>query len=88
MAISKAIPTGNTRPSWMDSLWYFHPGDLPGGKQSATGTTGWDTLHHTVFGNAGAPRQWRGMGWFGLWIRADTLLLNRKLFLSIFLSAF
>ncbi|MDP9078673.1 MAG: ATP-binding protein [Bacteroidota bacterium] len=65
-----------------DSLWFFHPGELPGGKR-ATNTAGWDTLHRTSFGKTNAPLRWRGMGWFGLWIRADTGLVNRKLYLSI-----
>ncbi|WP_158642867.1 ATP-binding protein [Mucilaginibacter ginsenosidivorax] len=66
-----------------DSLWFFHPGELPGQNQSITSTAGWDTLHNTIFGKTNAPRQWRGMGWFGLWVRADTALVNKKLFISI-----
>jgi signal transduction histidine kinase/CheY-like chemotaxis protein/AraC-like DNA-binding protein len=66
-----------------DSVWFFHPGELPGGKQAAITTTGWDTLHHTIFGKTNAPRRWRGMGWFGLWVKVDTGLVNRKLFISI-----
>lgn len=66
-----------------DSVWFFHPGDLPGNKQPVTSTAGWDTLHHTIFGKTDAPRRWRGMGWFGLWVRADTVLVNTKLFIAI-----
>ncbi|MEZ2337629.1 ATP-binding protein [Mucilaginibacter sp. RCC_168] len=66
-----------------DSVWFFHPGDLPGDRLAVTTTTGWDTLHHTVFGKTDAPPQWAGMGWFGLWVKADTGLVNRKLFISI-----
>jgi signal transduction histidine kinase/CheY-like chemotaxis protein len=66
-----------------DSLWFFHPGELPAGKQPATTTAGWDTLHHTIFGKANAPRRWTGMGWFGLWIKPDTGLVNKKLFIRI-----
>jgi signal transduction histidine kinase/CheY-like chemotaxis protein/AraC-like DNA-binding protein len=66
-----------------DSVWFFQPGELPGGGQAAITTAGWDTLHHTVFGEMNAPRKWRGMGWFGLWLKADTGLLNRKLFVAI-----
>lgn len=66
-----------------DSLWFFHPGDLPGDKQVVATTMGWDTVNHTVFGKTNAPRRWSGMGWFGLWIRTDTGLVNRKLFISI-----
>jgi signal transduction histidine kinase/CheY-like chemotaxis protein len=66
-----------------DSVWFFHPGELPGGKQTTITTAGWDTLHHTIFGKTNAPRRWRGMGWFGLWVKADTGLVNRKLFISI-----
>ncbi|MDR3697866.1 ATP-binding protein [Mucilaginibacter sp.] len=68
---------------FLDSLWYFHPGEFPGDKLAATNTVGWDTLHNTVFGKSNAPRRWLGMGWFGLWIRADTGLVNRKLSLRI-----
>lgn len=66
-----------------DSLWYFHAGELPRGTLSAINTKGWDTLHHTVFGKINVPRQWQGMGWFGLWIKADTILVNKKLFIGI-----
>lgn len=66
-----------------DSLWFFHPGDLSWDRQPVTTTAGWYTLHQTVFGKTNAPRQWRGMGWFGLWVRADTGLVNRKLFIRI-----
>src|SRR4051812_26718378 len=64
-----------------DSLWYFQPGELRGGNRSAITTSGWDTLHHTVFGSRHAPKGWRGMGWFGLWLSADTGLVNKKLFI-------
>ncbi|MDN3581534.1 ATP-binding protein [Mucilaginibacter flavus] len=66
-----------------DSVWYFHPGELPGGRAAVTTTARWDTLRHTIFGQLNAPRKWSGMGWFGLWIKADTGLLNRKLFIAI-----
>ena len=65
-----------------DSLWFFHPGELPGDK-SATTTVGWNPLHHTIFGKTNAPRQWQGMGWFGIWVRADTGLVSHKLALRI-----
>ena len=42
-----------------DSVWFFHPGELPVSKRPATTTAGWDTLRHT----AKAPRQWGG--WAG-----------------------
>jgi signal transduction histidine kinase len=66
-----------------DSVWYFHPGELRGGNRSAITTAGWDIVQHTVFGKGNAPKRWRGLGWFGLWVRADTGLVNRKLFISI-----
>jgi len=66
-----------------DSVWFFHPGELPVSKRPATSTAGWDTLRHTNLSKANAPRQWRGMGWFGLWVRADTGLVNKKLFIAI-----
>ncbi|QEM08926.1 response regulator [Mucilaginibacter rubeus] len=66
-----------------DSLWYFHAGDLTRAQQSEASTTGWDTLHYTAFGKENAPRGWRGVGWFGSWIRVDTDLVNKKLSLRI-----
>lgn len=66
-----------------DSVWYFHPGELEAGNRSAITTAGWDTVQHTVFGRDNAPKRWRGLGWFGLWVRADTGLVNRKLFISL-----
>jgi signal transduction histidine kinase/DNA-binding response OmpR family regulator len=66
-----------------DSLWFFHSGDFAADKQAVTTTAGWDTLRNTVFGKTNAPRHWRGMGWFGIWVRADTGLVNRKLFIGI-----
>ncbi|PWK79184.1 signal transduction histidine kinase [Mucilaginibacter oryzae] len=66
-----------------DSVWYYHPGELPGGNKPAINTSGWDTLRHTIFGKINAPRRWQGIGWFGLWVRADTGLVNKKLFISI-----
>ncbi|MCS3734237.1 ATP-binding protein [Mucilaginibacter dorajii] len=68
---------------FLDSLWYFHPGEMPGGKLAVTNTTGWGTIHNTVFGKADAPRGWQGMGWFGVWVRVDTALVNRKLSVRI-----
>ena len=68
---------------FVDSLWFFHAGELPGDSRSATTTAGWDTLHSPSFGKTNAPRHWSGMGWFGLWIKVDTGLVNRKLFMSI-----
>ncbi|MDR6944109.1 signal transduction histidine kinase/DNA-binding response OmpR family regulator [Mucilaginibacter pocheonensis] len=66
-----------------DSLWFFHPGDFAAGKQAVITTAGWDTLRNTTFGKTNAPRHWWGMGWFGIWVKADTGLVNRKLFISI-----
>ncbi len=65
-----------------DSLWHFLPGELPKNKSLFT-TTGWDTMHHTIFGKTNAPSRWKGMGWFGLWVRVDTSLVNKKLFICI-----
>ncbi|SDF71805.1 Signal transduction histidine kinase [Mucilaginibacter pineti] len=66
-----------------DSVWFYHPGELPTGKQHMTTTLGWDTLHHTIFGKANTPRRWTGMAWFGIWIKADTGLVNKKFFIRI-----
>ena len=65
-----------------DFTWYFHPGDLSAGEKPTT-TSGWDILHHTPFGKSNAPKHWQGMGWFGVWIKADTDLVSKKLFISI-----
>lgn len=61
-----------------NALWYFHPGELTSKHQPLT-TLGWDTLHNTSFGSTDLPRGWRGQGWFGLWVKADSGLLNKKL---------
>lgn len=66
-----------------DSLWYFHAGELSAHQQNAASTTGWDTLHYTAFGKQNAPHGWRGVGWFGSWIRVDSDLVNKKLSLRI-----
>jgi signal transduction histidine kinase len=66
-----------------DSLWFFHPGDLPGGQQPVITTKNWDTLHSTIFGKNNPPSSWKGMGWFGLWVRADPGLVNKKLCISL-----
>lgn len=62
-----------------DSLWHFHAGELPKAQQNRVSTTGWDTLSYTAFGKQNAPRGWRGVGWFGSWIRVDTNLVSKKL---------
>ena len=68
---------------FLDSLWYFHAGELPGDKMGATTTAGWQTLHNTVFGKTNTPPGWHGMGWFGLWVKVDTELVNKKLSVRI-----
>ena len=65
--------------SLRESLWFFHAGELPKGKQPVVNTSGWDTLHHTAFGKQNPPPGWRGIGWFGVWVKVDTDLVGKKM---------
>ena len=66
-----------------DSTWYFHTNDLLKQGIATANTSGWDLIRHTNFGKAEAPQQWSGIGWFGIWVRADSTLLGKKLALRI-----
>ncbi|MBS1531373.1 MAG: response regulator [Bacteroidetes bacterium] len=66
-----------------DSLWSFHPGDFNNPQQAATDVSGWRTFRGTSFDVANPPAGWHGLGWFGLWIKVDTGLVNRKLAIRI-----
>lgn len=66
----------NVELSFVFADWYFHPGDLP---RPAVTTQGWDTLKCTAFGDRNFPKGWTGMGWFGLWVRADAKAINQKM---------
>jgi signal transduction histidine kinase/DNA-binding response OmpR family regulator len=70
---------------FVDSLWSFHPGDFSVAQKSVTDISGWHTFRGTDFGRVTPPppSQWNGLGWFGLWVRVDTGLVNRKLALRI-----
>src|ERR1700741_1438446 len=61
-----------------DSLWSFHPGELSDSKKQVTDVSGWLTFRGTSFGEANPIPGWHGMGWFGLWVKVDTGLVNRK----------
>jgi signal transduction histidine kinase/DNA-binding response OmpR family regulator len=63
----------------IDSVWYFHPDDGMASRQPVLSTLGWDTLRHTGFGKSEVPKGWRGVGWFGLWVKAGAGLVNKKL---------
>ncbi|MBS1526222.1 MAG: response regulator [Bacteroidetes bacterium] len=66
-----------------DSLWYFHPGEFSGPQKPVTGVAGWRAFRGTSFGKANPIPGWSGLGWFGLWVKVDTGLVNRKLALRI-----
>ncbi|GAA4320293.1 hypothetical protein GCM10023149_19500 [Mucilaginibacter gynuensis] len=67
----------------IDSLWYFHAGELPKDSRSLLSTTGWDTIRNTSFSKLKSPPGWQGIGWFALWVKVDTNLVNKKLALRI-----
>jgi len=60
--------------------WYFHPIDL---NQPVTNTQGWQLLTTSDFGKKSAPPGWNGIGWFGLWLKADKKAVHKKLGLRI-----
>ncbi|HVZ98154.1 MAG TPA: ATP-binding protein [Chitinophagaceae bacterium] len=70
----------NIELSFIYADWYFHSGDL---QQPVVSTQGWDTLQNTSFGKSDHPRNWKGMGWFGLWVKVDEKAVNKKLCLRI-----
>jgi signal transduction histidine kinase len=37
---------------FLDSVWYFHPGEMPGGKHAIINTAGWDTDYLPMFAAA------------------------------------
>jgi signal transduction histidine kinase len=63
----------------IDSMWYFHPDEGISSRQPVVSTLGWDTLRHTGFGKLDGPKGWRGVGWFGFWVKANESLVNKKL---------
>ena len=65
--------------SLIDSLWYFHSGELPKESQPLLNTTGWNAIQNTSFSKINQPPGWHGVGWFATWIKVDTNLVNRKL---------
>lgn len=64
---------------WVNN-WYFYAGDL---QEPVTDTKGWYPLPTTDFGKKNAPPGWNGIGWFGLWLKADKKLVFKKLDLRI-----
>lgn len=68
---------------FVDSVWSFHSGEFSDTKKPVTDIAGWYTFRRTDFGEARLPPQWHGIGWFGLWVRVDSSLVNHKLALRI-----
>lgn len=66
-----------------DSMWYFHPGEFSDPEKRVTDVRGWRAFRGTSFGEANILPGWHGLGWFGLWVKVDTGLINRKLALRI-----
>ncbi|MFT4205060.1 MAG: response regulator [Chitinophagaceae bacterium] len=71
----------NMELSFVISDWYFHTGDLP---QPVVSTQGWDTLSRTDFAKDKAPYGWKGLGWFGVWLKVDEKAVNKKIDLRIY----
>jgi signal transduction histidine kinase/DNA-binding response OmpR family regulator len=67
--------------SFLDSLWFYHAGEMS--KQPGISMAGWTPLHHTAFGKVNPPAGWLGTGWFGMWVKVDTALVNKKIALRI-----
>lgn len=68
--------------SLRDNLWLFHPEPVTDSQPSLR-SPGWQALHFTGFGKDALPANWHGIGWFALWLKADTDVINRKLALRI-----
>ncbi|HVW15384.1 MAG TPA: ATP-binding protein [Mucilaginibacter sp.] len=66
-----------------DSLWSFHPGEFSGPKKPVTDVSGGRTFRGTSFGEDNPIPGWYGVGWFGIWVKVDTALVNRKLAVRI-----
>ncbi|RYY56546.1 MAG: hypothetical protein EOO09_06290, partial [Chitinophagaceae bacterium] len=60
----------------IDSVWYFHKEE---GNFPLTDTKGWDSLRNTSAIQFDSPRGWNGIGWFGMWVKADTSLIGKKM---------
>lgn len=69
--------------SLRDSLWLFHSELVVVNRQPDMRAPGWSSLHITSFGKDALPAGWNGIGWFAIWIKADSSVINRKLGLRI-----
>lgn len=67
---------------FVDSVWYFHSGDLKG-HSTDTAVSTWTKFRNTSFGKSDPPPGWNGLGWFAVWVRADRGLVNQELALRI-----
>ncbi|GAA4312805.1 hypothetical protein GCM10023149_08310 [Mucilaginibacter gynuensis] len=69
--------------SLRDSTWYFLPQSKALNQPYLGNTEGWTTFNYTTFGNVNAPKNWRGEGWFSVWLQTDKTLAGKKLSLRI-----
>jgi signal transduction histidine kinase/DNA-binding response OmpR family regulator len=58
--------------------WRFHPGDDPNWAKPDVKDEGWP-LVKTEFTEKSPLPGWQGMGWFRLWVRVDTTLVDQLL---------
>lgn len=68
--------------SLRDSLWVFHQ-DAGNNVTPDIHTNGWQAIRYTGFGTDALPKGWDGIGWFAIYVKVDTGLINRKLSLRI-----
>ncbi|MBD0254253.1 MAG: response regulator [Cytophagales bacterium] len=67
----------------LDSLgWRFQPGDQPAWAQPGFDDSGWPPVNSS-FRVADPWPGWRDTGWFRLWVRVDTALVNQVLALQL-----
>lgn len=73
-----------TKPEYAltQQKWRFHAGDDRLWASSSFADTLWKTVT-TNFGEGRELKEWAGIGWFRLWVQADTALTQRTLGLRI-----
>ena len=62
--------------------WRYHTGDDPRWAASAFVDNSWKTVR-TNFGEGNEVSDWKGIGWFRLWVQVDTTLTEKPLGLRI-----
>lgn len=65
-----------------NAAWQFHPGDRLEWKDTSFKTQNW-AITPTNFGNFQPLKNWRGIGWFRLWVEVGPSLQNKMLALRI-----